>query len=113
MASGCRGWRRKPTCSPTTGRCSTMDDHRDRLAGGRGDLGYWCEVLSHTAHQHCQYIDCTCPHHLPLERGTLEEDVRQPRPHSYPWLDWSAHKPPGWHEAEKLGQPFHRKRGWR
>lgn len=86
----------------------------DNLAGSHGGVGYWCEVLSDKAHQHCQYVDCRCPHHLPVERGLLEGEGRQqPRPHSYPRLDWQARKPPGWHEAERLGRPLHRRRGWR
>ena len=89
-----------------------MSDPLDTTQGTRGDVGYWCQVLSTTGHAHCRYPDCTCTHHLPLERGALE-DVRAPRPHSYPRLDWIEHKPPGWHEAERLGRPLHRKRGWR
>lgn len=78
------------------------------------NMGWWCEVLSSTGHQHCRVSHCTCPHHLPENRGEAYGDERRaPRPHSYPRADWKDRKPPGWTEAERLNKPFTRKRGWR
>jgi hypothetical protein len=77
--------------------------------GNSKNLGYWCEVLSTAGHAHCEVAHCTCPHHLPPERGeAYGEKRRAPRPHSYPRKDWKASLPPGYSEALRMGLPYTR-----